>query len=187
MGLDIRVYTNAKFINSDAFVVDEEEEFYIVDADGIRYEEDDVYTIYVGDGDIPVNQSEGLPTNEDNYVRLILKDSDNKYINPKYSFRAGSYSGYFAWKSQLVDLAGYKSSDADESIRAWYVGPFIEQIDFSDCEGVMNTEVSKKLYEDYLAYDHLAQLIGGHFYEKYKDFKESYKIASENNGVVVFG
>src|SRR6185369_8640605 len=51
-------------------------------------------------------------------------------------FRAGSYSGYNAWRRQLAKLAGWGSDD-DCWNSGDKPGPFKELICFSDCEGVI--------------------------------------------------
>jgi hypothetical protein len=58
-----------------------------------------------------------------------------------HAFRAGSYSGYNWWRNQLALMAYGKSAE-----EIWREpnpsGPFIELIDFSDCEGVIGPIVA---------------------------------------------
>ena len=80
--------------------------------------------------------------------------------------------------------------------------PFSEQLNFSDADGIIGPVASKKLYNDYVSYekDIMKKLdryylkfedfeIDGETYEwfkqKYKDWKEAFRIAS-NNGAVIF-
>lgn len=66
-----------------------------------------------------------------------------KPLNPQYvyeweevfEFSAGSYSGYNMWRDYLDEFAGNVA--------------FQELIDFADNEGVIGSELSKKLYEDF--------------------------------------
>jgi hypothetical protein len=71
-------------------------------------------------------------------------------------FRAGSYSGYNWWRRHLCLMAlGVDPEDvwADPE---WYKGkPFVELINFSDCEGCIGPETSRKLAKDFL--DHAAK------------------------------
>jgi hypothetical protein len=75
------------------------------------------------------------------------------YVRPEpsatYEFRAGSYRGYNDWRNALARLAGF----ARGAEQAWNDGlehgPFIELINFSDCEGVIGPVVSAKLARDF--------------------------------------
>ncbi len=106
-------------------------------------------------------------------------------------FRAGSYGGYNDWREQLAKLAGYPSVNGEKEPRhahsngAWKAteGAFWELISFSDCEGLIGTEVSKKLLNDFINFDSKAQEIGGNFYELYGYWKEAFEYASENGAV----
>jgi len=69
------------------------------------------------------------------------------------SFRAGSYGGYNAWRSELAKFAGYESSTYVWDNREKVAGqPFVELIDFSDCEGVIGPSVSAKLARDFATF-----------------------------------
>jgi hypothetical protein len=68
-------------------------------------------------------------------------------------FRAGSYSGYGAWRDDLARIAGF--SDAGDY---WGDGPagedapFYELINFADNEGTIGPEAAKDLLEDFRAF-----------------------------------
>ena len=72
-------------------------------------------------------------------------------LNPKsvyewqesFVFRAGSYSGYNWWRDRLNKFAGNVA--------------FQELIDFADNEGVIGSELSEKLYEDFRKYHNKAE------------------------------
>lgn len=100
-----------------------------------------------------------------------------------YHFGAGSYIGYNMWRNQLAILAGFKSDEAAFEADG---GPFWELIHFSDGEGVIGTEVAKKLANDFAQYDEQAQTIDGYFYDRYVNFKTAFELAA-NNGAVRFG
>jgi hypothetical protein len=174
MGLDITVYENVDF---DSFV----------DEDEIAEEmEDDMYHIYVVYD--PLNQSDGIKSgyyNVDGYSK---------------SFRAGSYSGYNMFRSILCEsYYGFPAKELWEKMAqgdSMKGEPFVEMINFSDCEGVIGPKTSAKLYEDFVAHESdFEKFINEHsmitsdykryYIEKYKDWMEAFKIAS-NNGFVDF-
>lgn len=107
----------------------------------------------------------------------------------EYGFRAGSYSGYNNWREQLSELAGYPLGEygfggqlmVSHSGGAWKStgGAFWELIDFSDCEGVIGTEVCQKLLKDFKEYDDRAKSVGEYFYELYKEWTEAITIAAD--------
>jgi len=124
------------------------------------------------------------------------------------SFGAGSYSGYNQWRNELAIMAGYNGAEEvwqDESFDSFKrfnlrkdkldyiigdpvekVKPFYELINFSDAEGYIGSEVSKKLYQDFVDFDEKAKNhTEGWFYRKYCEWKEAFRIAS-NNGAVGF-
>lgn len=176
MGLDINYYEN----------IQEEED--------LKYNDDN--------GEV-VDSRTGKIVNED-YFRIFTnwlpercEDIDPDII---YSFKeagrfyAGSYSGYGDWRNWLAKIAGYEPKLKEKrpyAESAWEAteGPFWELIYFSDCEGVIGTKVSRKLYQDFLDFDIIAeereQPLENYFYSKYKEWKEAFRVAS-NNGVVEF-
>jgi len=113
------------------------------------------------------------------------------------SFRSGSYGSYNQWRKELATMLGYdiervweefdniieNNGDNYEYLK---MKPFYELISFSDCEGVIGSEISKKLYDDFLKFDEHAQKIKIHnFYEHYKYWTNAFKVASKN-GLVLF-
>ena len=97
----------------------------------------------------------------------------------KFSFRAGSYSGYSFFRNWLEDLA----LEPGERIK---VGdPFYELVIFSDCEGVIGPMISQKLHRDFVMYDHLARTHHQAYqvYHVYRDFTNAFRIASVNGAV----
>lgn len=90
------------------------------------------------------------------------------------SFRAGSYSGYNAWRRQLKSLA---SGDGD----------FAELIDFSDNEGVIGPVVSAKLAADFQRNQARADAYDGEgvawFKKKYHDWRKAFEAASDAGAV----
>lgn len=102
-----------------------------------------------------------------------------------FGFKAGSYGGYNAWRNSLARIAGYKKVDGRFDSGAWESreGAFYELINFSDCEGVIGSSVSKKLYQDFLSFDEKATQEGEYFYPTYINFMTAFKFASESGAV----
>lgn len=109
-----------------------------------------------------------------------------KPINPKsvyewedcYHFRAGSYSGYNWWRDKLNEFAGNVA--------------FQELIDFADNEGVIGSELSKKLYDDFQKYHEKAFEFSmtlddaGWWFDKYHEWEKAFEMAKDG-GAVEFG
>lgn len=110
-------------------------------------------------------------------------------------FRAGSYGGYNGWRNELAKLAGYKESEYENhgASRRGFAntvfcnpvpGPFMELINFSDCEGVIGAKVSKKLAKDFAEFnDKAINHENERFVTVYKDFKKAFECAAENGFV----
>jgi len=124
----------------------------------------------------------------------------------EFGHRAGSYSGYNEWR-RLLARAALGMSDEEvwnkvDSGVGYNEIPFGELINFSDADGVIGPVASQKLYDDFVKYEEqiMKKLdrfylkfedyeIDGETYDwfkhKYKDWKEAFRIAS-NNGAVIF-
>jgi hypothetical protein len=108
-----------------------------------------------------------------------------------FSFHAGSYGGYNAWREELAQLAGYEPvldtryrPNPQASIGALSAsgGPFWELICFADNEGVIGPEVSAKLAGNFAEY---AERAGehGYFAEKYRDWRKAFEMAAGGGAV----
>lgn len=177
MGLDISAYSEIKL--QKQFTEDYTRHDY--------YENDDNwdYTVLYNNKHFPIQ-----------YGNLI----EGAYsYDDKMEFRAGSYRGYNAWRNRLAVLAGYGSAE-----RVWQICndytkaqgedsydmpsdmPFIEIINFSDCEGVICSEIAKKLLNDFKTFDEKAkESMDGYSYERYQSWTKAFELAS-NNGAVSF-
>lgn len=113
-----------------------------------------------------------------------------------HGFRAGSYSGYNAWREWLASLvAGYPKSDHErygvaEKLAAATVwngasGPFSELINFSDCEGTIGPVVAAKLAKDFAEYDEKAKAASpeGWEYERYQHWRKAMEMAADHGAV----
>ena len=113
-----------------------------------------------------------------------------------HGFRAGSYSGYNQFRNSLcVAIHGVECEDfwTNED----YEGtPFYELIDFSDCEGVIGVEESKKLHYEFKLHKgifrrYLENTIDdtedrNYFMEKYDDWTKAFSISAQG-GALIFG
>lgn len=89
-------------------------------------------------------RSEGIDPNA--VYRLTSEDGEHLL-----EFKAGSYSGYGAWRDRLAQLAGHGDREARHA--SPITGPFAELIDFADNEGVIGPIVSAKLAKDFAAWE----------------------------------
>lgn len=123
------------------------------------------------------------------------------YSGEYMAFSTGSYSGYGVWRRMLADMIGYDieslwSSLLRESVIDEILGvdedivniPFIELIYFSDCEGFIGPEVSKKLYDDFVynrdkALGYSISKKNSDWFGLYNDLIKAFGIASRNGCV----
>lgn len=101
-----------------------------------------------------------------------------------FGFRAGSYSGYNRWREWLAELAGHGSPQ-----NVWNnpkPGPFVELINFSDCEGTIGPVVSAKLAKDFAEWDDRAKAADkadGYDYGKYREWRKAFEMAADGGAV----
>lgn len=113
-----------------------------------------------------------------------------------FEFRAGSYTGYCAWRNQLAQMAGYpltryEGPDGETEgydAGAWFSseGPFFEQINFTDSDGTLGPSASARLAADYAAHADKAEQIGSVFWALYQQWQQAFSLAKDD-GAVVFG
>jgi hypothetical protein len=98
-------------------------------------------------------------------------------------FRAGGYIGYSAWRERLAALAGYRAGyggdwDVPES------APFVELVNFSDCEGVLGPAVCAKLAADFAAFQDRADATGDDYFRaKYAEWRKAMEMAADGGAV----
>jgi hypothetical protein len=106
-------------------------------------------------------------------------------------FGTGSYSEYNEWRAELAKFIGKTDKEIWKNPAP---GPFVELINFTDCEGVIGAATAKKLYQDFA--DNLQEVIDRYlcpdceecepwFVDMYRDFMRAFEIASDR-GCVVF-
>lgn len=155
----------------------------------------------------PVDPETRESLDYDTYVQVYVnpdfkdhaKGLEHKAV---YSFRdstglsAGAYSSYNGWREDLAKLAGYPAGQYEEWGTKYYShcvpcwngerGPFSEMINFSDCEGFIDAETSKKLAADFAQFQDKADAIGDEYFrKKYSAWRELFELAA-NNGCVEF-
>jgi hypothetical protein len=112
----------------------------------------------------------------------------------EYDFRAGSYSGYGAYRRMLSECFLGASPEEVWRNQSIYRGqPFYEQVNFSDCEGFIGPEFSAKLAEDYEEgrdqwYEYLKESGEApseieYYMARYDNWTKAFKVASEGGFV----
>ena len=159
MGLDIYAYHGLNFISKE--IPDEE----------------------IPKGQIYIWINERIPNHAER--AWDLRKGIYSYSGARFTFRAGSYSGYNDWRGLLANMIG--KTDVD----IWtnpVPGPFMELINFSDCDGAIGPAVSRKLYKDFRDHYQDAKALkddGGWFLQQYCLWMKAFSIASKA-GVVDF-
>ena len=106
-----------------------------------KTEDLDEATIFIRRGEYHNDQAKDIEVGE--YIEDPLCES--------HGFRAGSYSGYGVFRNLLSQIIlGNGSQQVWENIDEYTDKPFIELINFSDCEGTFGPKVSEKLHKDFV-------------------------------------
>lgn len=185
MGLAIHGYRNLKKLNlqlnEDKEAIDPNNPNKTYDGDYVvpdkNFHFDDSY----------FNGLEEVPYSYDDYFR----------------FSAGSYSGYNEFRKVIcrilelvpeeVNMGTITDPKMKLRVEGYYwngnKGPFSELIHFSDCEGTIGSEVSKKLLKDFEEYKSKAEKIEDPyrwgFRENYNNWIKALTLASDN-GCIIF-
>ena len=187
MGLDIRGYSKVKLIEGSD---DESIECKYEWADELSGGSWDVCTIpYL---------NEDFPKHSEDLVEGVYTFEDHAEGGSR------SYSGWSNFREVLAKNVGYEPITLDEVPDDWdeYTkrsfllnphqsrvfnvkeGPLFELINFSDCEGVINTTTCKKIYNDLELVDHLD--LEQRDQELLYKLLEAFKLGSDD-GFVTFG
>ena len=166
MGLDIIAFEKIEFLCADP---DSADSPYDVDDESFAH-------LYPNDD---------FPSRADALVRGVYRSTGKRM-----EFRAGSYSGYSAWREALARLVGTTA----ERVFAGTVPPaFGELIDFADNEGLIGPQTSAKLAKDFASWKARAATHaktmraaeGAAFMEGYASFQEAFELAA-NGGAIQF-
>lgn len=141
----------------------------------------DSHTFLYQDGERP--QSDGMADG--------VYSTDGK----GFEFEAGSYGGYGAWRNELAEMMLGKSAEdvwtmcnapaTEAKSEAERMLPFLELINFSDCEGFIGPKTCAKLSADFANNQKKANGGDKHFRKRYAEWRKAFAIASEG-GVVKF-
>jgi len=117
----------------------------------------------------------------DNIERPFEKTKFYETIYKRYSFGAGSYGGYNDWRKILCNLILKCNPSEVWNNPIEYEGkPFVELINFSDCEGTIGTEISEKLYKDFETFQsEIDKLEDEYFKERYIKWKNAFDVARD--------
>lgn len=177
MGIDIIAFKNIKKVDC-VFDIDGEP------IDPVTREYIDNVTTFYKNPDFPGRADE------------IEDDCCYEYEDTEHFFRR-SYGRYNYLRNMLAQLAGYPLRQYDDDYQknidtfcldCWEgkEGPFSELINFSDCEGVIDSKNSKKLFSDFEKFQNKANKFqDDEFLYFYNSIRDAFKMASDN-GVVRF-
>jgi hypothetical protein len=110
----------------------------------------------------------------------------------QHGFRAGSYSGYNWWREQLSRFAlNVAPEEVWHNPRRYRGKPFVELINFTDCDGRIGTKVAAKLAKDFR--DHagrtaeFAAQFGAeereYWLEVYQEFTRAFELAAQDGAL----
>lgn len=181
MGLDIRVYTNVKLVNSD-------------------FDDYEDHVDNCEEGNLTVLQpNEAFPLQGDGLIEGAYSYEKCEHILSR------SYSGWSILRDELAFAVGYtpitefdllgKGYDTYQKeyilMRPYQAKAFTykegllnEILNFSDCEGIINNRCCKKIYDDLLKVD--KNLLADYSLNTYTSLVEGFKLASTEEGVVQF-
>jgi hypothetical protein len=169
MGLDISYYSEAKLVTDPS--VDIEDAYLSNDSALIH-----AYTLK--------GMSQSLRG---------LEEGKLYHATYRGGFRAGSYRGYNVWRNRLCQLAlGIPVITLWESTEYYSDSPFYELINFADNEGTIGPEAAVDLYIDFCTeQEKIEAQLGKNdddafFLEKYLEWKEAFRVASTEHGIVQF-
>ena len=107
----------------------------------------------------------------------------------RHRFCAGSYTGYNNWRNNLSIYAlGVEAEKVWKNRSNYNNMPFVELIDFSDCQGVIGTKCCTKLLADFVDHEDKIRNIkdkSDWFMESYDDWKKAFQYGSQN-GYILF-
>ena len=88
-------------------------------------------------------------------------------------------------------MAGLGSAEAVQTISQKEGLPFVELIDFSDCEGVIGPKVAAKLAKDFADYEFMASAFAAEsnddfFLALYREWRRAFEWAADG-GMIYFG
>jgi hypothetical protein len=108
----------------------------------------------------------------------------------QYGFRSGPYSYYNTWREYLSRMAlGVEPSAIWENPERFAGQPFVELINFTDCDGRIGAKLAAKLLADFRAHAGRAEEFAaslnddGSFISNYRDFTEAFELAAQRGAL----
>lgn len=154
------------------------------------------------------------------FQKLMAEEPEQLYLNPDFMYHTqdygstpgmieyyetdettkadvscGSYSSYNKFRNLLsIAILGVKAETAWDSGDTYINEPLWDIINFSDCEGIIDTTTSKKLLNEFKdSRDTFVNYINGnsdigdmdseHYIEQYDEFIKMFEIAAQNGFV----
>lgn len=170
MGLDITAYSRVTRVDDTTDVEDYEQRFYWDREDSERFDFVHPQQDYQ-DRMVPITPG------------VYRIDGERMHV------RAGSYSGYNAWREWLsILMIGVFPRTVWQAPALFQDKPFYELINFSDCEGVIGTEACKRLAAAFAEHQSKVDVSVSSeeqqwFREKYNQWRKAFEIAADNGYV----
>lgn len=168
MGVDIGTIKLGNFIKNK--LNDEEYETYEKELDG--------NLVYVSCDDFGIDH---LSKFEEGYY--VVEDW---FCDDKKPYISISYSTYNDFRNQICNMAnGVDDSDVWCNY-GWYEGkPFVEMVNFTDCDGSFDYVIAEKLLKDFESFrDKAKETLGEWFFGIYQSYIEILKQCVDCKGIV---
>lgn len=117
----------------------------------------------------------------------------------RHGFRAGSYSYYNWWRNELANFAlGVDAEDVWFEPHMYRGQPFVELINFTDCDGRIGTTVAAKLAADFTSHTAKAKRFaatvthpdapddpdtGTYWLQNFRDFATAFRLAAKDGAL----
>jgi len=178
MGLDVSAASHLRYVGP--IPSDEEREKLEEDLSAQGKDSWDVYFFVYGNGSSHKAQLAGTKPG----MYALTERSE------QHSFRAGSYSGYNLWRRLLCRFVhGVEPEEVWQHPRRYKGKPFVELIDFTDCDGRIGAKVAAKLAQDFRdhakrAKDYATTIEdGGYLWGVYEEFAKAFALAAEDGAL----
>lgn len=125
----------------------------------------------------------------------LIDDAPYSYED-SFGFAAGGYGGYNRWRNDLAKIAGHQLGTYEQFGKPWpsycasvwdnpdRPGPFVELINFSDCEGTIGPKTCAKLAKDFAEHQAKAdEHPDPWFREKYAAWRRAFEMAAAAGAV----
>ncbi|MBF6611608.1 MAG: hypothetical protein IVW55_00585 [Chloroflexi bacterium] len=100
-------------------------------------------------------------------------------------FSAGGYADYGNWRDRLsLLMVGVPQERVWACKHRYENAPFVELIDFSDCEGAFGPATSKVLAADFARYATRIATEDSEFADLYRRFRQAFELASDTGFVL---